>query len=296
MKPTTTKHPGIFIFMGCLLFAGSCEQAQKSENVETEEIITPTEPTMELLWETPAELTTNESVHYEESDGHIYVANIEGGPAEKDGVGSISKLSKDGEILEREWVSGLHAPKGMTVKDDKLYVTDVDRLVEIELATGEISRTYDVPDAVFLNDADHDGTRVYFSDMRAGKILYLEDGEIKTFTENQENINGLRVGDDKTLYGLDAAGLKKYDADGGYEIINDVVTGGDGLIIIDENTFLASKWGGEIFLIRDGEATKILDTTEEESNTADIGFIPEENIVLVPTFFKDKVAAYKLEY
>jgi hypothetical protein len=40
----------------------------------------------------------------------------------------------------------------------------------------------------------------------------------------------------------------------------------------------------------------MLDTKEIESNTADIGFIPGENIVLVPTFFKNKVAAYKLEY
>jgi hypothetical protein len=36
--------------------------------------------------------------------------------------------------------------------------------------------------------------------------------------------------------------------------------------------------------------------TNESSQTADIGFIPEENLVLVPTFFSNKVEAYKLEY
>ncbi|MFC4870097.1 ATP-binding protein [Negadavirga shengliensis] len=298
MSATSTKQAKALIVAAIFMLAAGCEQAQRSENQETEseEMITVSEPQMELLWETPAELTTNESVHYEDSDGHIYVANIEGDPAEKDGVGSISKLSKDGEIIERDWVSGLHAPKGMTVKDGSLYVTDVDRLVEIELSSGEISQIYEVSDAVFLNDADHDGSRVYFSDMRAGKILYLEEGEIKTFAENQKNINGLRVSDGGVLYGLDAEGLKKYSEDGSYEVINDEVTGGDGLIIIDDDTFIASKWGGEIYLVQDGEATKILDTTQEESNTADIGFIPDENIVLVPTFFKDKVAAYKLDY
>lgn len=54
--------------------------------------------------------------------------------------------------------------------------------------------------------------------------------------------------------------------------------------------------GGEIYLIQDGEAVKLLDTTSEESNTADIGYIPEDNLVIVPTFFKDKVVAYKLSY
>jgi outer membrane protein assembly factor BamB len=298
MKKINLRQIGLLTLSLGLTFAFGCGSSQSSEETQYEDLgtVEVKAPSMELVWETPAVLTTNESAHFEESDGHIYVANIEGGPAEKDGVGSISKLSRDGEILERDWVTGLHAPKGMTVKEGKLYVTDVDRLVEIDLASGEISEIYDVEGAIFLNDADTDGERVYFSDMRAGKILYLEDGEIKTFAENQENINGLRVGENKTLYGLDAAGLKKYNADGSFEVINDVVTGGDGLIIIDEDTFLASRWQGEIYLIRDGEETKILDTTAEECNTADIGFIPDQNLVLVPTFFKDKVAAYKLDY
>jgi hypothetical protein len=254
------------------------------------------EPRLELLWETPDVFITNESVHYEASNGYLYVANIEGEPAGKDGVGSISILSKSGEIIDQNWVTGLNAPKGMTVMDGKLYVTDIDALVEIDLASGEILKTYDIEGAVFLNDADTDGKRVYFSDMRANKILYLENGDIKTFAENQPNINGLRVGADKTLYGLDAEGLKKYNADGSFSIINSVVTGGDGLIVIDSDTFLASRWKGEIYLIQDGQETLLLDTSGEESNTADIGFIPEDNIVVVPTFFKNKVAAYQLIY
>jgi len=267
-----------------------------TENVSDEVVSEPVTPSLTLLWETPAELTTNESVHYEPSNGKIYVANIEGGPAEKDGVGSISIITKDGQIVEREWVKGLHAPKGMTVLDGKLYVTDVDALVEIDLGTGEILNKYEVENAQFLNDADTDGSRVYFSDMRANKILYLENGTIGTFAEGQPNINGLRVGSDKVLYGLDAEGLKKYQSDGSFELINDVVTGGDGLIILDDTTFLATRWKGEIYLIQDGKETLLLDTSSEESNTADIGFIPGDNIVLVPTFFKDKVAAYHLVY
>ncbi|SHM62410.1 hypothetical protein SAMN04488057_102370 [Cyclobacterium lianum] len=285
-----------------LLVLWSCGPANTNTNTEneTEEVEEETadvqEPGLEKIWETPAELTTNESVHYEESDGLIYVANIEGGPDEKDGVGSISKINEDGEILEKDWVSGLNAPKGMAVMGDYLYVTDIDRLVEITLATGEISNTYEIADAVFLNDATTDGEKVYFSDMRTHKIHYLQDGSIHTFAEGQNNINGLRVGNGNTLYGLDAEGLKQYATDGSFEIINADVTGGDGLIVLDENTFIASRWSGEIFLIEDGVATKILDTTAEESNTADIGFIPGEDIVLVPTFFKNKVAAYKLSY
>ena len=282
-----------FIYSGCSSNNTNTEDKETSQEEVVEQKAT---ASLEKVWETPAELTTNESAHYEESDGMIYVANIEGKPAEKDGVGSIAKLNTKGEIVERNWVSGLNAPKGMTVKGNYLYVTDVDRLLEIELATGKINKSYEVDNAVFLNDADTDGERVYFTDMKANKILYLENEEIKTFAENQPNINGLRIGNGGILYGLDADGFKKYNSDGSFEILNNTVTGGDGLIVLDEKTFIASKWGGEIYLIQDGEAVKLLDTTAEESNTADIGYIPADNLVIVPTFFKDKVVAYKLSY
>ncbi|WP_339923121.1 ATP-binding protein [uncultured Cyclobacterium sp.] len=283
----------VFVLWSCGSNNSDTSTEENTLEEETDQVVT---ASLEMVWETPAELTTNESAHYEESDDMIYVANIEGGPSEKDGVGSISKLNSKGEIVERNWVSGLNAPKGMTVMGDFLYVTDVDRLLEIELATGKINKAYTVEDAVFLNDADTDGEKVYFTDMKANKILYLENEEIKTFAENQPNINGLRIGNGNTLYGLDADGFKKYNSDGSFEIINDTVTGGDGLIVINEDTFIASKWGGEIFLIQNGEAVKLLDTTAEESNTADIGYIPAEKLVIVPTFFKDKVVAYKLSY
>jgi DNA-binding beta-propeller fold protein YncE len=288
------------LFLSFMVFAlglvVACGSSSSDQVVIEEEASTAVEPSLTFLWETAADLITNESVHFEPSNGKIYVANIEGGPAEKDGVGSISIISRDGEIVEREWVKGLHAPKGMTVMDGKLYVTDVDVLVEIDLATGEILKRYGVESAQFLNDADTDGKRVYFSEMRAGRILYLENGTISTFAENQPTINGLRVGPEGVLYGLDAEGLKKYRPDGTFDLLNDAVTGGDGLIILDQNTFLATRWKGEIYLIRNGMETLLLDTSAEESNTADIGFIPGDNIVLVPTFFNNKVVAYRLDY
>lgn len=254
------------------------------------------EPELTLLWETSEELTTNESVLYDEASGTIYVANIEGDPVEKDGEGSISIISQEGEIIEQEWISGLNAPKGMGIHDDKLYVTDIDELVEINIAEASVSDTYPVEGAAFLNDVAVSDGKVYFSDSETGKIHLLEDGEVSTFAEEQEGINGLQTDSDGTLYGLDGSGLKQYSSDGSADVLNDVVTGGDGLIILGDDTYLASRWQGEIWLIEDDEEFKLLDTKEEESNTADIGYIASENMVLVPTFFKNKVAAYQLEY
>ena len=79
-------------------------------------------------------------------------------------------------------------------------------------------------------------------------------------------------------------------------MLNTTVTGGDGLIILGDGNYVASKWVGEIYFVSGDGQTLLLDTKAEESNTADVGFIPEENLVLVPTFMKNKVVAYKLDY
>ncbi|MFD2034254.1 YncE family protein [Belliella marina] len=274
----------------------SCNSSTKTEEVTEVEIEETTEPSLTKVWETSEDLPTNESVLFDEATGDIYVSNIDGNPTEKDGKGSIAMINKEGEILHKEWVSGIDAPKGMGISNGKLYVTNIDELVEIDIETAQISKRYAIEGAEFLNDIDTDGDKVYFSDMKTGRIHLFENGDFSIFAEGQDNINGLRVGKNGVLYGLDGSGLKKYNSDGSFETLNRVVTGGDGLIVIDEHTFIASRWQGEIYLIQDGKETKILDTKDEESNTADIGFIPSDNLVLVPTFFKNKVVAYKLNY
>jgi hypothetical protein len=79
-------------------------------------------------------------------------------------------------------------------------------------------------------------------------------------------------------------------------VINSTITGGDGLVILGDGNYIASRWQGEIYLANDSTETLILDTKAQESNTADIGYNAAEKIVYVPTFFKNKVAAYKLDY
>ena len=112
-----------------------------------------------------------------------------------------------------------------------------------------------------------------------------------------EGINGLAVNDKGELFILDGKGLRKYDAQNKKsEFINEVVTGGDGLVIIDDSTYIASRWQGEIYLIKNGKEHLLLDTKSEQSNTADIDYIADQKLVLVPTFMKNKVVAYKLDY
>jgi sugar lactone lactonase YvrE len=269
---------------------------KKTEEVVTEVVEVKT-PTLTLLWETADSLATNESVLFDETTGTLYVSNIEGqDPQQKDGKGSIALVSKEGKIINPAWVSGLNAPKGMAISAGKLYVTDIDHLIEIDIATAKVSNKWKVEGAEFLNDvAAHNGT-VYFSDMNTGKVHAYANGAITTVSEGHTSLNGLAVGTDGTIYGLDASGLKKWNADGTTSVINATVTGGDGLIILGDGNYIASRWQGEIYFANDSTQTLMLDTKAAESNTADIGYNAAEKIVYVPTFYKNKVAAYKLDY
>ncbi|CAN5473041.1 gluconolaconase [soil metagenome] len=290
----------LFILLSVFIFSCNNQQERQAQTETTDETATSTaseKPTLTKVWETEAVMTTAESTLYDKNSNAIFVSNINGHHSEKDGKGFISKMNTDGTVSEQNWITGLNAPKGLAVMNGKLYVTDIDELVEINMSDRKISKKYPVPGATFLNDAATDGKKVYFSDSQTGKVHVLDNGKVSTLTEGMDGINGLAFNDKGQLFVLDGKGLRKYNMDSkDTETINDVVTGGDGLVIIDDDTYIASRWQGEIYLIKDGKEHLLLDTKAEESNTADIDYIEEENLVLVPTFMKNKVVAYRLEY
>jgi len=57
-----------------------------------------------------------------------------------------------------------------------------------------------------------------------------------------------------------------------------------------------SQWQGRIWRVTPrGEATKLLDTTTPEVKSADFEYIPDERLIVTPTFYNDRVAAYRIE-
>ncbi|MFN3996665.1 SMP-30/gluconolactonase/LRE family protein [Algoriphagus sp.] len=270
---------------------------QKTEEVVEETVVETKSPSLTLLWETEDSLPTNESVLYDDATGTIYVSTIGGlDPQAKDKKGSIAIIDKDGKIVNPVWVGGLNSPKGMAISNGKLYVTDIDELVEIDIAKEKVSNSWKVEGAEFLNDvAAHNGI-VYFTDMNTGKVHTYADGKISTIYEGNETINGIAVSKNGTIYGLDGSGLKMWHSDGTSMMLNTNVTGGDGLVVLEDGNFVASRWQGEIWFISEDGETKMLDTKDAESNTADICYNIKDQIIYVPTFFKNKVAAYKLDY
>lgn len=268
---------GLIIILGFGVLSSSAQKLQK-------------------IWETKADLKTPESVMYDAESDIIYVANINGDPTTKDGNGFISILNSDGSEKDLQWIKKLNAPKGMAIFEGKLYVSDIDHLIEIDIEKGKITEKYAAPDAVFLNDvAACLNGMIFVSDTRTSRIYVLNNGELKVWMEGEpfQTPNGLFTEKGKLYVG----DTNIYEVDILTQKINTVVTdagGVDGLEKNNDGDFVFSNWVGKIFIHKNGENIKLWDSTEKEINTADIDFALKYDLILVPTFYDNHIVAYKI--
>ena len=158
-------------------------------------------PAPQQVWQATG-LDGPESAVLDAAQGVIYVSNVNGDASAADGNGYIAKLSLKGEILDKEWVTGLNAPKGLALHDGKLYVSDIDDVAVIDTASGEITAKHKAPGATFLNDvtAAEDG-RVFVSDMMQNEIWKLEGDQFEMWLQDValDNPNGLLAEQDRLV-------------------------------------------------------------------------------------------------
>ncbi len=114
-----------------------------------------------------------ESARFDPAADRYFVSNVNAHATARDDNGFISLVGADGTLVERRFIAGgqagvtLHAPKGMAIVGDDLWVADVTMLRRFDRRTGRQGPAVDLTPhgAVFLNDvtAAPDGT-LYVSD------------------------------------------------------------------------------------------------------------------------------------
>ncbi len=255
------------------------------------------------VWETESVLSVSESVLFNPADNLLYVSCINGKPAEKNGLGFIAKVDLEGNVTEIKWATGLNAPKGMAIYGASLFVTDIDCLVEISLESGKTVNRYAAKGAVFLNDAAAAGNGViYVSDSSAenGRLYKLENGKLEYWLKAPEinRPNGLFM-DGETLMAGDGSSGKLCRIDPKTKTITPIAetdSGIDGLKPDGKGNWLTSNWQGRTSLItKSGETVVLMDTTEAKINAADFEFLPDRNLLIIPTFFNNRAAAFELK-
>lgn len=263
-----------------------------------------------LAWKAEG-LKNPESALYDADRDVLYVSNISGPGTEKNSAGHLARLSRKGEILDGEWVTGLNAPKGLVLHGNTLYVSDIDRLVAVNVDTGKIVGTWDGEGAKFLNDlAVDDKGQVFVSDMVTNSIYVLNGDDFAVWLQDEalENPNGLRVEGGRLLVATWGAMKEDFSTEvPGHLKAVDLVTKEitsvsdgspignlDGLEPDGRGGWLTTDWmSGGLFRINpDGSFEKVLDL---DSGSADIEYIESESLVVVPMMKDGTVDAYRLE-
>ena len=252
-----------------------------------------------------------ESVIQDPATGAIYVSNIAGAIMQKDGNGFIAKLKPDGTLIARQWIKGLNAPTGMALHDRTLYVVDVDELIEINVASGEIVKRYPAKGAIFLNDVavGEDGT-VYASDTPMNTIWRLKDGSFEPWFANDvlNGPNGLLVQSEKLI----VASFGKLPGDGQKQELggllavdlekqavstignNDKLGNLDGLQALQPGVYLVTDWaaGGLYRIDAKGKFERLIKLGK---GSADLIYLPDQKMALIPIMLSNSLVAYTLD-
>lgn len=269
-----------------------------------------------LLAQRPVKETLSENLKFSEStysyDGGILVASFgtqELNPLNSEGKGYIT-LFKNGKHETFIQADGnLSAPKGMLVKDGKLYVCDVNKIVVYD-----IDNRKSAPAIIgmgeghlFVNDLVSDGRYIYASVTNSGRIFRIDASNPDKLGSPEEWIgitgpNGLAIRDGK-MY------VASYPADGNttednvlYVIedlsspvarkLTEVPGQYDGLAFSEDGKSLYfTNWTPAQVLVMDMETGNVselsLDLDEPLAGPADITF--EKGVLYIPDLPNSRV-------
>ena len=261
------------------------------------------------VWETNT-LEAPESVVFNKGTSEFYVSNVAGQPAEKNGMGYISKVDLNGKIINKKWITGLNAPKGLAIYKDQLFIADIDRVLVADINSGTFSAEYPAEGATFLNDieVDKDGV-AYITDTFGGNAIYkIEEGVISLWLkdENLNYPNGLLIQDNllyvstwgvvtnPETFETEVPGVLLAVNLESREISKLTTPFGnlDGLQKLNDN-FLVSDWiaGGLLSIDKDGVVNSLEDLN---AGSADILYLPQEQLLLIPQMLDGSLSAYSI--
>ncbi len=252
---------------------------------------------LKRIWASEPILKVPESVLYSKIHNCLFVSNVFGKPTDKDDEGSISILSVSGEIKEIDWLNGFNAPKGMAIDSSFLYVADIDELVIVDVELKQINNRIKKEGAKFLNDVSiNNKGDVFVSDMMTNQILKLKDGVLEVWAEGEDynRVNGLYCEGDDLIVGTAERILKVSMVDKSVMVLIPETVPVDGLMADGNGGYYFSSWQGKLFHVIPGQVPNLLlNTSEDKINCADIGYDKESRLIFVPTFFDNRVVAYR---
>ena len=274
--------------------------------------------TATLVGTTPG-LQTPESVRYDSTLDVYFIANINGHPARKDNNGWIGRVTADKPGRATVFVAGgqdgvfLHAPKGMAIQGDTLWVADIDIVRGFDKNTGKFVAAVGFwsKNVAFLNDIVLGGDdALYVTDTgitfdaagemhpaAGGPRIYRLAGRAMT----EEAKGDLLAGPNGIAY--DAANTRFILAPFAGKDVQTWRPGAlpqrfasgpgmyDGVEIVNGRIYVTSWADSAVHVIENGTLRQFI---RNVSSPADIGVDTRRGVLAVPRFNDGRVEYYKL--
>jgi len=241
------------------------------------------------------------------------VSNVNGNPFAKDDNGFISRVNPDGTVAELHWIDGaspditLHAPKGLAIRGDSIFVADINCIRIFNRATGVPADGECVEGATFLNGlavGPEGSIFVTDSGLKEGEGGAFEpsgtDGVYRypfvagragaTLAKDSSlgRPNGIAVSTGRILVVTFGSGeILNFTAAGQKTVVTQRPGGQlDGVVFTNSGGFLFSNWtDSTVYNVNAaGQLTRLV---EHLAGPADIGYDPKRNRVLIPVFSGD---------
>ena len=252
-------------------------------------------------------LSQPESVIYDKNSNSIYISNINGDPLELNGEGYITKISVDGQIMEKKWITGLDAPKGLALYNDFLYVSDVNKIWKISISDKK-KVFFLVNDAGFLNDlVAHKNGTIFASDMFKNRIYTLKNNEINIWKQSKllNSPNGLLIEGKYLIIACWGKIKKGFETDikGGLIKVNlesrqikkffstRPIGNLDGLVFNKNNGYLSTDWvNGKLLTIN--KKGIVVSSKKINVGSSDLEILMHKELILVPMMKNNNLTAF----
>jgi hypothetical protein len=283
------------IYRKCVLFfIALCVLITCNKNIMNKEQSGHT-PSLEKIWESDTTLIANESAVYHAGTNALYVSCMGKHDDVKDGDGFIAKLSLDGKIEKLKWIPNLNCPKGMAIKDNTIYVTDIDEVVSIDVYTGSVQKE---KLGAHFNDIDvAPNGDLYLSEGQAAQVVKVHNHKAEVYYAGAEtrSLNGVHVYDQGIMFTGNMGNIYGISEEKKISILADSCFQADGIEKYGKGYF-CSSWKGRVYYFSPGgNTTKLIDTENIKLQAGDIEVVEKKNLLVCPTLFNNKVIGYRVK-
>jgi endonuclease/exonuclease/phosphatase family metal-dependent hydrolase len=233
-----------------------------------------------------------------------FISNLGGGISlKKDNYGWITQTDEKGNVLHAFWIGkkeGMHAPSGMAISENFLYVCDREGVYEINIIKREIKNFIKITGASFINDiAIASNGDLFVSDFYGNKIYKIPNDtripEIWIASDKLKSPDGLYVDKNnlivaswgklshpETFETSELGDLLSIDLNSKkVEVILSKIGNLEGITKAEDHYYISDWSAGKILKV-DAKQKNVIDFVTGLKNPTDLDYASELNVLAIP--------------